>query len=182
MATVYVGSVWNLQECLVISVPIKSMPRNLYPGDLRSGQFRELPIIRLWGNMRMLPVSYKPIKTIQFFQDHGNSPHLCRYGCNWRSGVTWRSPEVINVTIRFSPIIRDRMRHANGAKQLGSSSRFRGMYILTYSGHDLTLTWPVVKFSNWPFKFKKVHVSNRLDKAKTMVSFLFSHLPCQKSY
>ena len=94
MATVNVGSVWNLQGCIVISVPIKCMPRNFYPGDLRSGQFHDLPIIGLWGNVEMLPVLHKPIKIIQFFQDHGHLPYLCRPGCNWWLGVTGRSLEV----------------------------------------------------------------------------------------
>ena len=40
------------------------------------GQFRDLPIISIWGNMKMLPVSHKPTETTQFFQDHGHSPHL----------------------------------------------------------------------------------------------------------
>ena len=80
MATVNVGSVWNWQDCLVISVSTKCMPKNVYPGDLRSGQFRDLPIISLWGNMKILPVSHKPIKTSHFFRDHGRSPHLCRSG------------------------------------------------------------------------------------------------------
>ena len=56
----------------------KDMSQNLYSGDLRSGQFYDLPIIRLWEHMKMLPLSHKPTETIQFFQDHGidQSPHL----------------------------------------------------------------------------------------------------------
>ena len=94
MATVNVGTVWNLQDCLVMSAHIKCVPRNFYPGALRSGQFRDLPITSLRGNTKMLPFSHMPIKATQFFQDHGHSRHLCRSGCNWRSGVTGRSPEV----------------------------------------------------------------------------------------
>ena len=52
----------------------KSTPKN--PGDLRSGQFRHLPIISIWGNMKLLPVSHKPTKTTLFFQDQGHSPNL----------------------------------------------------------------------------------------------------------
>ena len=95
MATVNVGSVWNLQNCLVSSITIKCTSRNFYPGDRRSAQLRGLVIINLGGNLKMLPDPHKPIKTTQFFRDHGHSPYLCRTGCNWRSGVTGRSPEVI---------------------------------------------------------------------------------------
>ena len=52
------------------------MGQNLYPGEKRSGQFRDLPILSLWRNMKMLPFSHKPTETTQFFQDHGHSPHL----------------------------------------------------------------------------------------------------------
>ena len=50
------------------------MSQNFYPCGLRSGQFRNLPNISLWGNMKMLPVWHKPIETTQFFQDHGQWP------------------------------------------------------------------------------------------------------------
>ena len=53
-----------------------------------------LPIISLWWNMRMLPVSNKPTEVIQLCQDHGHSPHLWWSGCNWRSGVTGSSTGV----------------------------------------------------------------------------------------
>ena len=109
VATVNVGSVRNLQDYLVISVPIKCMPKNFYPDDLRSGQFRDLTIRSLWWNMKMLPVSHKPIKTTQWFQDHGHSPLLCRSGCDWWSGATGRSPEVKWRHNHFSRINRDRM-------------------------------------------------------------------------
>ena len=80
MATVYVESVWNFQDCMRSSVPMKCTPRNLY-GDLRSGQLRDLPIICLLGNMIMPPVSHKATRTTKFCQS-GSWPftHL------WRSG------------------------------------------------------------------------------------------------
>ena len=87
----YIGAVWNLLYCLRSSVPIKRMPQNFYPGEVRSGQFRGFPIISLWGKMKMLPVSHKPTETTQLLQYHGHSPHLWWSGCNWRSGVTGRS-------------------------------------------------------------------------------------------
>ena len=34
------------------------MSQNFYPDELRPGQFRDLPIINQWGNMKMLPVSF----------------------------------------------------------------------------------------------------------------------------
>ena len=48
----------------------------------------------------------------------------------------------------------------------------------SWSDFDLTLTWgQILKLT---FQFKKVHVSNRLEKANTMVSLLFSYLSYQK--
>ena len=183
MAAVNVGSVWNFQDRLVvISVPIKCVPGTCYPGDLRSRQFRDLPM----GKYEMLPVSHKLIKTTQFFQDHGPSPHLCRSGCNWRSGVTGRSPKVKRRhNPFFSPISRDRMEieTRKWCQAIGSSSRFRSCaYWPTW-----VMMWPW-SYLTWSQIFKltfqgqKVHVSNRLDEANTMVSFLFSFLPYRKSY
>ena len=156
MAAVNVGSVWNIQDCLVvISVPIKCVPRNCYPGDLRSGQFRDL----LMGKYEMLPVSHKPIKTTQFFQDHGPSPHLCRSGCNWRSGVTGRSPEV---KWRRNPFFANKSRQDGDRdaqmvqNDLARRATSGVVHIdLLGSWSDLDLTWPEVKFSNWPLKIKK---------------------------
>ena len=91
------------------SVPIKRMPQNFYLVDLRSNQCRDLAIIRLWGNTKMVPVSHKPIKTTQFFQNHGLSPHLCRSGCYWRYEVTGRSLEVKWGHNCFSPVSPNRM-------------------------------------------------------------------------
>ena len=90
MATVHVGSEWNLRDSLVSSAPIKCMPRNFYSGDVMSGQLRDLVIISLRGNMKM----HKPIKTTQFFHDHGHSPNLCRSRRNRRSGITGSPPEI----------------------------------------------------------------------------------------
>ena len=86
------------------------MPHNFYPGDIRSGQFRDLPIISLLGNMKMLTVSHKPTEAVQFFQDHGHSPQLWWSGCSWRSGAMGRSPEVKwGHNTFFSRISGDRM-------------------------------------------------------------------------
>ena len=101
-----------------------------------------LPISQ-WGNMKMLPVPYKPIETTQSFQDHGHSPHLCGFGCNRRRSKVTRSNEV---TIRFSPISRDRMEieTRKWCQTTWAIEPLRRMCILTYLDHDLTLIWP------WP--------------------------------
>ena len=44
------------------------MSHNLYSGDLRSGQFRVLSIISLWGNMKMLPFGINPPKPPNSFR------------------------------------------------------------------------------------------------------------------
>ena len=146
MATVDVGSVWNLQDCLRSSVPIKCMPQSFYPDDQRLGQFRDLPIISLWGNMKTFPVSHKPIEAIQFFQDHPSN--LCRAGCSWRSGSRGYYPRLNEVKIRFSPkVATGWSRRANGAKRPGSLSRFGGCaYDLLGSWYNLDL-WPDLRSS-----------------------------------
>ena len=65
---------------------------------------------------------------------------------------------------------------------LARQSASEDMHIdLFGSWRGLDLLWPEVKFWNWSFSVKKVNVSNWLDKASTMVSFLFWYL-ISKSY
>ena len=45
------------------------MLQSFYPDDQRSGQFRDLPIIGLWGNKKMLSVPHKPIEATVMRQD-----------------------------------------------------------------------------------------------------------------
>ena len=112
--------------------------------------------------MKVLPFSPKPIKTIQFFQDHGHSPHLCDPGATEDRGL-WRGRLRSNdVTTRFSPISLDRMEietRKNGAKRLGSSSRlgkcaYWPTLAMVWLWPDLDLTTSEVKISNWPSKVK----------------------------
>ena len=93
------------------SIPKEYESQSLYPGDLRSGQFRGLPIISTWGNMKMLPVSHKPIETTQLFQDHvpSNHPICADPGATDDQGSPEGHLRSNDVTIRFSPISRDSM-------------------------------------------------------------------------
>ena len=169
MATVHVGSVWNLQYWLRSSVPIKRMSQNFYPGDLRSGQFRDLPIISLRGDMKTLPVSHKLTETTQFFQDHEHSPHLWWSGCNWWSGVTGRSSEV---TWGHNPFFannsrqggdRDERMVPNGFARRAAS--LRKIYIDLHGlWPDLDLTWPEVRFWNWIFKNVQFSIETEFEK------------------
>ena len=148
MATVHVGSVWSLRDCLRSSVPIKWTSQKFYHGELRSGQFRDLPTISLWGNKKMLPVSHKPTETIQLFQDHSHSPYQWWSRCNWRSGVKRRST---GVKWGHKPFFANKSRQ-NEDKERKWCHWFveplRGMYIMhtdplgSCADLDLTLTWP----------------------------------------
>ena len=60
----------KLTELHEVISAYKGLTSEFFPGDLRSDQFCDLPIISLWGNMKMLPISHKPTKITQFFQDH----------------------------------------------------------------------------------------------------------------
>ena len=132
--------------------------------------------------MKMFSVSDKPIKTIQFFQDHGHPPHLCRSGCNWRSGFTEKSPEVKwgHNPFFVNKSRQDRDRDAQMVpNDLARWATSEDVHIdLLGSWSDLT--WgQIFKLA---FQGPKVHVSNWLDEANTTLSFSFSYLPYQKSY
>ena len=137
----------------------------------------------------MLPVSHKPIKSTQFFQDHDHSPHLCRSGCNWRLGghwkVTWGQMTSLSV---FSSISRDRMEKdaqtvPNGLTRRAASENVHIDLFASWSDLDLTLNRPDLR-SNFQIDLSRseINISNRIDEVNTMVSFLFCHLPYQKSF
>ena len=61
----------------MLSAILKCMSQNFYAGELRSGQFRDLPNVKAYGEMRKCFLSRKKTtETIQIFQDHGHSSHL----------------------------------------------------------------------------------------------------------
>ena len=131
------------------------------------------PLIGLWGNMQMLTVLHKPIKTTQFFQEHGHSPICADHAATDDRGSRGGHLRSNDAIIRFSLISRDRM-EIETHKWCQTSwlvQPLSMMCILTYLGHDLTLTW------SWPemtrgqifkstFQGQKAHVSNRLNEAK----------------
>ena len=45
-------SIWNFQELIKVSAPTKCISLNFDLGDLRSGQFWDLTIIRQWENVQ----------------------------------------------------------------------------------------------------------------------------------
>ena len=157
MATIQVGSVRNFQDGMRTSVPMKRISWNFHSGDLRSGHFHDLPIISLWGNMKMLPVLHKPTETTQFFQEHSQSPHLWWSRCNWWSWVTGRSSEV---TWGHNPFFannswQDEDRDAQMVpNDLAYQSGLEAMHI-DLLGSWTDLTWPEVRFWNWSFKVKR---------------------------
>ena len=53
VATVFNGSIWNVREGITVSVSAKLSSRNFDSGNLRSGQFCDLIIIRQWENIQM---------------------------------------------------------------------------------------------------------------------------------
>ena len=84
-----------------------------------------------------------------------------------------------DVAIRFSPIIRDRTgkETRKWCQTTWLVKLLRKICILTYLGHDLTLTWPDLTWGNilkLTFQGRKVHDPSRLEEANTMVSVSFS--------
>ena len=81
----------------------------------------------------------------------------------WQSGTDdqgsqWGHLRSSEVTICFSPISCDRLEieMCKRCQTVWLIEPLQRMCILAYLGHDLTLTWPEVKFWNWPFKGKKL--------------------------
>ena len=54
-ATVFEGKLWNFRNTIRSSVPAKCVSPIFYIGDLKSGHFRDLPIISEWAKIK-LPV------------------------------------------------------------------------------------------------------------------------------
>ena len=184
MATVHVGSVWNLQDCMRLSVPIKCVSRIFYPGDTGSGEFR---VLSKWsGNMNMLPVSHKLTEAAQFFQDHDQSHHLWWSWCNWWSGVMGGSTEV---TWRHNPFFannsrqygdRDAQMVTNDLARQAASEDMHSSDLLG-SWPDIDLTWPKVKFWNCRFKVEKYMIRTGSKRRTRLRQFHF-HVCHQKSY
>ena len=177
MITVNVGSVWNLQDCLVISAPIKRMPRNFYPGDTRSCQFRELHIISLWGKWKCFSFRINRSKPSNSFRIMATHPICADLGATDDRGHG-RSPEV---KWRHNPIFANMSRQDGyrDAKMVPNNLARRAasddVHIdLLGPWSDLGLTWPGVKFSNWPFKVKKYTFRTGLTRQTQWCHFFVS--------
>ena len=128
--------------------------------------------------MKMIPVSNKPTQATQFFQDHVHSPHLWWSGCNWRSGVTGKSPGSNEGKWGHNTFFANKSRPDGdrGAQMVPNDlTRRAASYDVhinlpgSWSDLELTLTWPEVKFWNWPFKVK----STCSEPTNTMVFRIF---------
>ena len=83
--------------------------------------------------MKMLPILHKPTETTQLFDDSGATDDWGSRGGHLRSN---------EVKILFSPITRDRMeiKVRKWYQATWPVKPIREICILTYFGHDLTLT------------------------------------------
>ena len=115
-------------------------------------------------------VSNKPTKTThQFFQDHGHSSRLIirlqlTIGAHGGGGGHLGSNRSNEITIRFSPISHNRMEIKtrmvpNGLARRAASDDMHYAYwptwVKIWLWPDLGLTWPEVKYWNWPCKVRK---------------------------
>ena len=57
-ATVFEGKLWNFRNMIRSSVPTKCISRIFDIGDLRSGHFRDLPIISQWAKIKLPVLSF----------------------------------------------------------------------------------------------------------------------------
>ena len=88
-ATVAEIKIWNFQDLIYYQVPTTCISRTLYIGDLRWGQFRDLPIISQWGKTQ---VPQMLIRSVQIVRKHARYAQL---GYCW-----WSRCNFANVTPR----------------------------------------------------------------------------------
>ena len=91
-------------------VPTKRISRNFDFGDLRSGQFWDLTIIRQWGNVHMPFFSESTSGNVLFISRYSYIGPLSMTRMQFRpNGPTFRSFKVIWGHIRFLPLTFDRI-------------------------------------------------------------------------
>ena len=112
-ATVVERKVWNFQDLAYYQVPTTCISRIFYIGDLRSGPFRDLPIISQWGKTQMPQIL---IRSVQIVQNHA---HL---GYCWWSSVRNCSCDLRKGHLRSN---NDLMRSNNDL--------MRSMYVFAYN-------------------------------------------------
>ena len=139
-----------------------------YIRDLRSSQFRDLPMLSQWAKFQL------PLFPIRTFPFTGNGVGL---GPQWWprrqfSSVTppkviWghlRSPTVF-LRITFDPREVETWEWSHCVSLIKTH---RYICNMTYLGHHVTLTWGQIL--TLTFQGHAIHVSMRLDVANTMVS------------
>ena len=139
-ATVFEGKLWNFRNMIRSSIPTKCISRIFYIGDLRSGHFRDLPIISQWAKIK-LPVyascwAYmNGIASGKVFIDTPSEIFS-----RWPLLRSWRSLEVTN---SFMPITWDpnEIEMWDWCHCVCLRQAHRMMYNLTYLGHRVTLLW-----------------------------------------
>ena len=60
-ATVVEINIWSFLDLICYEVPTTCISRILYIGDLRSGQFRDLPIISQWGKTQVSQILIRSV-------------------------------------------------------------------------------------------------------------------------
>ena len=101
-------------------------------------------ITRLLGNMEMLPVSHNLTETPNSFRIMTTHPICDDRGATDDRGSREGHLRSHEVTIRFSPITRNRM-EIEMRKWCQTTWLVKPLWticILTFLGHDLTLAWP----------------------------------------
>ena len=87
-----------------------------------------------------------------------------------------------DITVRFLPISRDRkeIETCKWCQATWLVEPLQAMCMLTYLGIDLSLTWPEVKFWNWPFKIKNAYFEPAWWGEHGDVFFIFVSLMSKK--
>ena len=147
-----------------------------YIGDLRSGQFRDLPIISQWVKIEG---PLMRTRSAQLTQNHNQIGYawyprraVASFPVERSSEVTWRH----RVTVRFLPITFDRneLEMWGWCHSVRIVKAHRRICKMTYLGHTVTLTWRDLR-SNYQIDLSRIkkHGSIRLDERNTKVSKLF---------
>ena len=79
-ATVVEIKIWNFQDLIYYQVPTTCISRILNIGDLRSGQFRDLPIMSRWGKSQVPQIL---TRSVQIVEEHVQSGYCWWYRCKF---------------------------------------------------------------------------------------------------
>ena len=149
--------IWIFRDLVYYKVPSTWVSRILYVGDLRSGQFRDLPIISQWGKTQVPQILLRSVQIVQ-----NNCPfrlllmtpmQICIWLCNpWK--VIWGHiltswGQYTFLLITFALIELETWDNRQCFSHRDASNAMQHGLLRSPSG--LSWPWLEFKFWSWPF-------------------------------